>query len=68
MVNGVTREQLDKIKETNKDEYDVLLLAAALYTENKNSERPIRAVEKSTLDTITAILDKHGVKYVDDLR
>lgn len=68
MVNKVTKEQLDKIKETNRDEYDVLLLAAAIYTENRNSEHSISAVEKETLAIITRILDKYGVKYVDDLR
>jgi hypothetical protein len=67
MVRKVTREQLDKIKETNRDEYDVLLLAAAIYTENKNSEHPIPIVEKETLSTITSILDKHNVEYVNDL-
>jgi len=62
----MVRPDIQRIKEKNEEEFELLILAANLYAENKKGDN-IEAVEKHTLEVITSILDKHGVKYVNDL-
>ena len=61
------RKDVLKIKTENPDDYKVLLIAAHAYTENKNSEKPNEILERVLLGIITRILDKYGVKYLNDL-
>ena len=60
-------EDIISIKFENPKDYRALLIAAHLYTENKNSDKPSRFIERNMLAVIKDLLNKYGVKYTDDL-
>lgn len=61
------KRDLQYIKLENPRDYQALLIAGKLYTENKEAEKPNEMFGRSLLAVIKDLLDKHGVKYVDDI-
>ena len=68
MISDHNREAIEKIKETNEKDFEVLITAIQLYCCNRDSESPIRVVGEFCLNVITHIFDKYGVKYFNDLQ
>ncbi len=67
VIKGVTKKHLDKIKDRNEDDYNALIIAAHIYTENEKQNEPSNLIQKSMLSVITTLLDKYEVQYVNDL-
>ena len=63
----VVNEELKRIKRTNEEEFTKLMFAAHLYHENEKKETPNDVLKEGLLAYITGILDKYGVKYINDL-
>lgn len=59
------KENLNRIKETNPRDYKALVIAAKLFKEYQNEGD--KFMEKQMIAVITDLLDKHGIKYVNDL-
>lgn len=59
--------EINRIREINEDDFEALICACSMYTMNKNSESPVKLVKVMSLNTITGILDKYGIDYVNDL-
>lgn len=59
------KENLNRIKETNPKDFKALVIAAGLHKEYQNEGDTF--MERQMIAVITDILDKHGVKYENDL-
>ena len=59
------KENLEKIRLKNPKDFRALVISAGLYKEYKNEGDSF--MEHQMLAVITDILDKHGVKYENDL-
>lgn len=66
-MNDYVKRDLDYIKLENPEDYKCLLIAGKIYTDNKNSDNKSDILERSMLAVVRDLLDKHGVKYIDDL-
>ena len=58
------RRNLDYIKFENPRDYNLLLRAAHLYSQNKDSNKEFA---KQMVWVVKDVLDKYGIKYEDDL-
>ena len=67
-MNDYVKRDLDYIKLANPKDYKTLLIAGKIYTDSKNSDKKCSDIlQKSMLAVVRDLLDKHGVKYIDDL-
>ena len=67
IIKNVTKRNIDTIKATNEDDYAAMMIAAKVYSENEKLPEPSDIVKRSMIAVITSILDKHNVKYINDL-
>lgn len=61
------KRDLNYIKLENPKDYQALLIAGKLYNENKEATQPNEMLSRSLLAVIKDLLDKYGVKYIDDI-
>lgn len=67
VIRNVTKRNIDVIKATNEDDYAAIMIAAKMYSENEKLPEPSDIIKRSMIAVITSILDKHHVKYINDL-